>query len=170
MKFRNEMKKKLVIFVCILGAMMAAGYRIQKIRAESDRRVHNMVRIHAEYGAPHDYVIAKTTTDVLLEPLFVQNGRALVSSLRVGRFVVGDKINGKKARITTVSKNIDLDTGMFVVRVSGNISGEVYVEKRHTGFFLPIDAVLPPNARVIARDSDRVVVLGLSEGDKIVVR
>jgi len=164
------MKRKAVIFTSILALAVLTGYRIQRIRAEEELRVNNIVRIQAERGAPHDYVVAKKSSGVLLEPLFVQNGRALVTPSRIGRFSVGDKIYGKNAVIAKVSKSIDLDTGMFVIIVSGAITGDVFVEKRYTGFFLPIDAVLPTGARVIAKDAERMVVVGLRDGDRIIVR
>ncbi|MDR2268980.1 MAG: hypothetical protein LBD94_02240 [Rickettsiales bacterium] len=164
------MKKKIIVFFLILSISVLVGYRIQKIRSEGIRAVHNVVRIHAEHGTPKEYVIAKKTTDFLEEPLFVKNGRALVSSGRIKKFAVGQKIKGADARITYVSKDIDLDTGMFVVKVSGNVVGTMRILSEYTGFFLPIDAELPDGAKVIAKDADRVVVLGLKDGDKIVVR
>jgi len=70
------MKRKAVIFTSILSLAILVGYRIQRIRAEEELRVNNIVRIHSERGAPHDYVVAKKSSGVLLEPLFVQNGGA----------------------------------------------------------------------------------------------
>jgi hypothetical protein len=164
------MNKKIIIFISILSLSFIVGYRVRQIRKEGDAVVHNITRIHRDSGAPREYVIAKKTTDVLSEPLFVQNGRALVSAGRIRKFAVGDKIRGKDAQITYISQGIDLDTGMFVVRVSGNISGNVFVQKKHTGFFLPADARLPDGARVIARDNERMVVVGLKDGDRVIVR
>jgi hypothetical protein len=164
------MKKKMAIFVLVLLTSVAVGHRVRQIRREGVLVVHNAARIHAESGVPHEYVVAKKTTDVLLEPLFVQNGRALVSAGRAHKFAVGDMIHGKDAKITYISPNVDLDTGMFIVRVSGNVSGNVFVRKKYTGFFLPADAVLPDGARMVARDGERMVAAGLRDGDKVIVK
>jgi hypothetical protein len=164
------MKKKAIIFFSVLFAAVLVGYRIQKLREEGIRNVNNTVRIHKEKGAPMEYVVAKKTTDFLEEPLFVQNGRALVSTGRIGKFSAGQEIKGVNARIVSVSKNIDLDTGMFMIRVSGNISGNVMVLMKYSGYFLPVDAVLPDGAKIIAKDNDRMVVVGLNDGDKVIVR
>jgi hypothetical protein len=146
------------------------GYRIQQIREEGVKTVHNIVRIHAEKGAPSEYVIAKKAIDYLDEPLYVKNGRALVSAGKIHNFAVGQRIKDSNARITFVSDNIDLNSGMFVVRVSGNITGNVMVQKEYNGFFLPLDAVLPKGANVVAKDFSRMVVSGLNDGEKVIVR
>ncbi|MDR3208373.1 MAG: virulence-associated V antigen [Rickettsiales bacterium] len=164
------MKKKAAIFLSILLLSVLVGYRIQKLREEGVRHVNNIVRIHKEKGSPHEYVVAEKTTDFLEEPLFVQNGRALVSADRVHMFSTGQKIKDKDANITFVSRDIDLDTGMFIVRVSGNITGNVMALREYTGFFLPVDAVLPAGAKVVAKDNQRMVVAGLKDGERIVIK
>jgi hypothetical protein len=164
------MKKKAIIFLSILFVSTLAGYRIQKLREEGIRNVNNIVRIHKEKGRPREYAVAKETTDFLEEPLFVQNGRALVSAGRIRMFSVGQKIKDSDSRITYVSQDVDLDTGMFIVGVSGNITGSVMVLRKYTGFFLPIDAVLPNGAKLIAADNERMVASGLSDGDVVTIK
>ncbi|MDR2770113.1 MAG: hypothetical protein LBB08_01540 [Rickettsiales bacterium] len=163
------MKKKIIIFSSVLGLAVITGYRIQKLRAEGDFVVPNVSRLQGG-GIPREYVAAKKTSDVLREPLAVSSGLALVSASRIGRFAVGDKISGTDARIISVAKTIDLDSGMFLVRVSPEISGDVFVEKKHTGFFLPIDSVLPKGARIVAKDAERIVAAGIKDGDLIQVK
>ena len=162
--------KKAIIFSSVLVLALAVSYRIREIRREGLQTVNNIARIHAERGVPRDYITVNRTTDFLEEPLFIQNGRALVSTGRINRFAVGQEIKGANATITSISRNIDLDTGMFVVRVSRNITGNFIVLRRFTGFFLPHEADLPKGARVVARDMSRMVVTGLQNGDKVVVR
>ncbi|MDR1072004.1 MAG: virulence-associated V antigen [Rickettsiales bacterium] len=164
------MKKKAMIFLSILCASLMVGYRVQRLREEGVRHINNIVRIHKEKGAPHEYAIAERTTDFLEEPLFVQNGRALVSADKIHMFSAGQAVKDKNAKITHVAKSIDLDTGMFIVRVSGNITGKVMIMRRHVGFFLPVDAVLPAGARVVAKDAERMVADGLSEGEKVMIK
>ena len=164
------MKKKVIIFLSVLFLSLLVGYRIQQILEEGVMVVHNIVRIHAQKGVPKEYAVAKKTTDFLEEPLYVKNGRALVSTSRVRKFRAGQKIKDKNSAITFVSDDIDLDTGMFVVKVSGNVTGHVRVLSEYTGFFLPIASELPPNARLIAQDAERMVVSGLKDGERIIVR
>jgi hypothetical protein len=146
------------------------GHRIQALRREGASTVSNIARIHAARGVPREYAVAKRTTDFLYEPLHVQNGRALVSIGRVNKFRVGQKVRDKNATITFVARDIDLDTGMFVVRLSEKITGHVFIEHRHTGFFLPLDAEVPKHGKIIAKDTERMVVENLREGENIVVR
>jgi len=162
--------KKAVVFFGILFISLAIGNRIQQIRREGLQTVNNIARIQAVRGVPKEYVVAVKTTDFLEEPLFIQNGRALVSIGKIRKFEAGQEIKGADAKIISISGNIDLDTGMFVVRVSKNITGNFMVLRRFTGFFLPLEAELPPGARIIAQDSARMVVVGLSDGDKVVVK
>ena len=162
--------KRLVIFLTIVSMSVWVGYRIREIRKEGIRTVHNIVRIHAENGIPQEYITVNKTTDFLYEPIYVENGRALVSLGRINKFKIGQKIKDKNITITYVSNNIDLDTGMFVVRLSHKITGNVFVESQYTGFFLPLDAEVPSHAKIIAKDNERVVVSGLNDGDKVVVR
>jgi len=162
--------KRVLIFISVLSLSMLVGYRIQKIRREGIRTVHNISRIHAARGAPKEYVVAHETTDTLSEPLYVQNGRALVSIGRIRKFSVGMRADGTSARIESISKNIDLDSGMFVLQFSERITGNFMVGREYTGFFLPLDARVPPNARVIAKDGMRMVVSGLEDGDKVQVK
>ena len=146
------------------------AYRIERLGADSHLRINNIVRIQAEVGVPHNTIVAEKTTDFLLEPVHVANGRALVSASRIGRFQVGQGVMGQNARITHVSNRIDIDSGMFAVRFSNNISGTFMVMRKYTGFFLPLEAELPDGARVISRDARRQVVSGLVDGQKIIIR
>ena len=162
--------RKFTIFLAILLTALAFGHRVQSLRREGITAVNNIVRIQEKNGIPHDYITVERKTDVLTEPLYVKNGRAFVSKGRVRKFSVGQKIQGTSAKIVSVSKTLNLDTGMFVITVSPAISGNVMVEKEYTGFFVPLDAEIPDNVKVIAKDSERMVVSGLTDGDKVVVR
>jgi len=162
--------KRFVVLSVIIMTSLAFAYRIRQIRQESNHVVNNIVRIHREMGAPEEYVIAEKTNDFLREPIFIENGRALVSRGRVRLFAAGQRISGTDARITSVSSNLDLHTGMFVVRVSKRLNGQFFAERRFDGFFLPLEAILPDHARVISRDVERQVVAGLREGERVVLR
>lgn len=169
-KIMRKSAKRLIIFLAILFVAAVSGYRIQAILKESARTVNNISRIQTERGIPKDYVVLKKTTDYLREPLYIQNGRALVSANRVHRFKVGQKIEGTNAIIKSITSRIDLDTGMFIVSISKKISGRFMVLGKYTGFFVTLDAELPSHARVIARDGERMVITNLKAGDKVSVR
>jgi hypothetical protein len=162
--------KRIAIFFSILAASLLVGHRVQEIRSEAAREGHTIARIQQKTGAPMEYVVAKKTSGFLEEPIYIENGRALVSAQRVRKFSAGQVIKGTGVSIVSISKNIDLDTGMFVVRASKNITGNFMVLRPHTGFFLPLEAVLPPNAKAIARDNERMVADGIEEGVKVQVR
>jgi hypothetical protein len=162
--------KKIIALVSIVLAVGVTGYRINKIRQEGSERINNIVRIHEKNGAPKDHIIVTKTTDVLLEPLYVEKGRALVSKSRINKFSVGQKVKGTSSKIVSVSNNINLDSGMFVIIISPAISGNVMIEKEYTGFFVPLDSDLPNGVKVIAKDANRMVVIGLNDGDKVVVK
>ena len=158
-----------ITFTVVFFAVWTA-YRIDRLGADKNLRINNIVRIHTETGIPQSTVVAEQTSEFLLEAVHVTNGRALVSGSRIGRFRVGQGVLGENSRVTMVSNRVDIDSGMYIVRFSGNISGTVMVMRRYTGFFLPLEAELPDGARVIARDAKRQVVLGLTPGQEIVVR
>jgi len=158
-----------VSFVVVFFAVWTA-YRIERLGAGEDLRINNIVRIHTETGVPRNTITVHRSTDFLLEPIHVSNGRAWVSASRVGRFEVGQGVQGHNARITFVARRLDINTGMFLVRFSGNVNGTVMVMRQYTGFFLPLEAELPDGTRVIARDGRRQVVAGLQEGQEIVIR
>ena len=99
------MKKKVIIFLSVLFLSLLVGYRIQQIREEGVMVVHNIVRIHAQKGVPKEYAVAKKTTDFLEEPLYVKNGRALVSTSRVRKFRAGQKIKDKNSAITRIGRH-----------------------------------------------------------------
>jgi len=169
-----EKHSKILVRLAVIGVIaffaVWTAYRIERLGADQDLRINNIVRLHAETGVPRNTITVHRTTDFLLEPIHVTNGRALVSASRIRRFEVGQGVRGHNARITSVSRRVDIDTGMFIVRFSANINGTVMVMRQYTGFFLPLEAELPEGVRVIARDARRQVVTGLREGQEIVVR
>ena len=81
----------------------------------------------------------KKTDGILLEPLTIKNNRAYVSGARVSLFSAGQKIGDCK--ISSVSHNIDLDTGMHVIKTNGCSNGLQYVETKKIGFYVPVSAL-----------------------------
>jgi hypothetical protein len=179
MKF--QISKKLIILIGLAVLAGIVGYRIYNLATESAFQVYNIAREYKRNGTPVDSVVIKTTAGVLREPLYVKNGRAYVSANRRSKFVVGAQV-GENGRITSVSDSIDMDTGLYVVRVSG-ASGDVFAMRRVTGIFVPNAAVQPDgtiliadgdvavarSVAVVAADADQAVVRGLNDGDRIIL-
>ena len=83
----------------------------------------------------------------MYEPLSVKNNRAYVSAERASKLRVGQKI--EKGTITFVSKNIDLNTGMYLVRTSGVSDGLHFAEFTTDGIFVPLYAVSNNSVMVV---------------------
>ena len=114
------------------------------------------------------------------EPLFIKNNKTFISIKRIYKFKVGQKIgNGE---IIFVSRNINLDTGMCIIKTKNVEDGINYVEMERKGFFIPIYALyknkvfLLKNGRaietkvdVIDKDSSSALVKGLDDGDIVIL-
>jgi hypothetical protein len=111
----------------------------------------------------------------------LKNGRAFVPFELKVKLKKGMRVG--KNQITSVSDNIDFDTGLYEVRVSGKASGESYARDSMNGIFIPRMAVhggtvwIDSNSVAVSRkvvvaasDMDRVLISsGLSDGDLIIV-
>ncbi|MCL1786012.1 MAG: hypothetical protein FWG39_02580 [Alphaproteobacteria bacterium] len=175
------MKRNKIIFG-IVGALVVGivATRIAGISNENSRVVYNAARAWDKDGAPVETMFAKTSSDTLREPVAVRRGRIYVSGARVHKFDVGQKLSGG-GTITSVSKKIDLDTGLYVMRTNA-ASGNHFVEIPHTGVFVPLyaihnDAVMvvkddmsaAKRVTIVASDAERAVVKGLVPGDEIIL-
>ncbi|HBS76855.1 MAG TPA: hypothetical protein DEA31_03315, partial [Alphaproteobacteria bacterium] len=117
----------------------------------------------------------------LREPIAVKSNRAYVASGRAHKFGAGQHVAG--GVIVSVSPDIDLDSGMHIVRTRGVADGLQYAEFRATGHFVPVYAV--NNGVVMVADGDiaraRDVVVarqdaenalissGLNDGDVVIL-
>ena len=183
------MKKKLIIWGIVAAIALIVGYRIVRIHSESKRVVFNIERHNADAGTPVETMTASVKTDTLAEPVSVKNGKAAVSGARIGKFKIGQKLSAG-GHVISVSRTLDLDTGLFAVRTSSP-DGDMFVSIEYTGVFIPnfavqsvcdssgpdcnsvmIDAAGVAAARpvsVIASDAMRSVVSGLNNGDAVIL-
>ena len=177
------MKKIIFISIAlIIGAIVT--YRVIDISAENSREIFNAARVAQTAGVPVDTMTAEIKTDMLREPIVVKNGKAFVSGARLNRFKINQRLicvdERTAGRIISVSRNIDLNTGLFAVKTSSP-NGNFFTEIEYTGVFLPLSAVsdsvvmvsengiaTPKTVKIIATDTDRVVVNSL-EGGEIVI-
>jgi hypothetical protein len=156
-------------------------FRFIAYASENSRYVFNASRVAAEKGLPIEFVIVQSKTGTLYEPLSVKNNRAYVSAERASKLRVGQKIeNGK---INFVAKNVDLNTGMYLVRTSGVSDGLHFAEFTTDGIFVPLYAVsdnsvmivdkgvtVPRNVKIARQDSETAYIeSGLQPGDIVVL-
>ncbi len=180
-KLKTRKSKNIIYIILITAVVGCFVYRFYNVFTERNRTVFNIMRNNIENGAPVETLKISETDGVLYQPLNVKNNRAYVSGARVNMFKVGQKIGDCK--IFSVSKNIDLYSGMHVIKTVGCLDGLQYVEHRQHGFYVPVSAVYGNNVYVVngdkssvrdivieARDSQNVLVKsGLKSGDIVIL-
>ncbi|MBR1380407.1 MAG: hypothetical protein IJ560_02355 [Alphaproteobacteria bacterium] len=173
--------KKFVYVACVCAVVLWIIYRFVAIAIEGRMDVFNAARDADVNGAPVMVMTAHETNGVLREPMFVRSNRAYISGGRIGLFRVGYRVGDGK--IISVSSDIDLDTGMYVVRTTGVADGETFMEYTARGFFVPVYAVENNTVMVMengvatsrtiktsGRDADNVVITdGISDGDVVIL-
>ena len=141
-------KIKHAFFIALVAVMVGwVVFRFVAYASENSRYVFNTSRVAADNGLPIEYVNVQSKSGTLYEPLSVKNNRAYVSAERASKLRVGQKI--EKGTITFVSKNIDLNTGMYLVRTSGVSDGLHFAEFTTDGIFVPLYAVSNNSVMVV---------------------
>lgn len=180
----NLKSKKMKQFFTILLIAVLAGwvvFRFAGVASENSRHVFNAARVAADQGAPVEVITITRTDGILREPISVKNNRALVSGARVGKLHAGQKIG--EGKITSVSRKIDYDTGMHIVRTSGVSDGLQFAEVPGHGFFIPVSAIENGTVMVVdngvadirtvtVSDQDATMAYitdGLNDGDKVIL-
>lgn len=173
--------KKWIYIVSVTGVVFWFLFRITMLIIQHNQGVFNMSRDMAENGSPVTVVTVNNASGVLHEPITVENNRAYVTGSRVGLFRAGQKVGDGK--IVSVSQNINLDTGMYVIKTSGVADGLQYVEYTRNGYFVPVYTVVGNDVfvyengfaklrHVIVAHSDADVALitqGLHDGDMVIL-
>lgn len=173
-------RNHIVMRVAIVVFVAMVVYRFIAYGLDQHRSVFNLTRDAELNGVPVSVVEMKNTDGVIYEPLFINNNRGYVSSMRVSRFKPGQKITGG-GEIVSVSTSLDLDTGMHVVRTRGVDNGAHTVEIRESGFYVPTDAVQNGNVfvvrdnvahivpvKVVRGDSEKTMITGVENGDVVI--
>lgn len=156
-------------------------FRFGVVASENARYVFNAARVAADAGVPVYTVKMEQKNGVLYEPLAIKNNRAYVTGERAEKLRAGQRVGD--GEIISVSRNIDLDTGMFVVRTRGVKDGLHYAEYTDNGFFIPLYAIkdntvfVVQNGVAIARsvtiarqDSETAYIAsGLNVGDVVIL-
>ena len=173
--------KKILSIICIACLISWVVFRFAAIGAERGRNVFNPSRYDAANGIPVESITVEKHQQVLKEPIAVNNNKAFVSGSRIGRFAAGQKVeNGK---IVSVSKNLDLDTGMHVIKTKGVSDGLHYAEYQNVGYLVPVYAVkgdkvfvakdgkaVLQDVTIIRQDADNALITsGLNDGDDVIL-
>lgn len=180
-KLKTRKSKNIIYSIVIFMFFSWFAYRFIAVYQENNFDVFNIIRNNTKNGTPVYVLQMEQQNGVLYEPLTVKNNRAYVSGARIDMFKPGQKIGNCK--ITSVSKNIDLDTGMHIIKTTGCENGLQYVEIKQNGFFVPVSAVhgnivfvsdneiaKPREIIVGGRDAQNVLIThGLEKGDIVIL-
>ncbi|MCL2758117.1 MAG: hypothetical protein FWE64_02215 [Alphaproteobacteria bacterium] len=172
--------KKIIAIVAALAVLGIVANRAVQISRENARKVFNVARDVETRGIPVETMRAEIAPGFLREPVAARRGRIYVSGARVRRFSVGQRLSGG-GTITSISRNIDLDTGLFLMRTTAP-DGNHFAEIPHTGVFVPLYAIHGTTVMIatggfadartvdiIARDAERAVVSGIRGGEEIII-
>ena len=158
-KLKTRKSKTIIYAIIITLVVLAFGYRFYAVAMENNFDVFNIVRNNAQNGVPVRVANMQKYDGILLEPITVKNNRAYISGARLNMFRAGQKLGNCK--IVSVSHNIDLDTGMHVIKTSGCHDGLLYAENKKNGFYVPVSA-LHGNAVFVVNN-------GIAESREIVI-
>ena len=178
---KTRKSKNIIYLILCVFVVCLFGYRFYAVAKERNIDVFNIIRNDLENGTPVETLKLEQTDGVLYEPLTVKNNRAYVSGARIGLFHPGQSLG--TCKIISVSHNIDLDTGMHVIKTSKCSDGLLYAETKKLGFYIPVSAVhgdivyvvddtiaRPKKIIISARDMKNVLVKsGLQDGDIIIL-
>lgn len=162
-KLHTRKYKNIIYIVVAVFVVFCFAYRFYSVAKESNFNVFNVVRNNQQNGVPVNVLTLDKTDGILYEPITIKNNRAYVSGKRIGLFKVGQKIGNCK--IVSVSKNIDLDTGMHVIKTSGCANGLQYVENVKRGFYVPVAAIYGNTVYVADGGVARAVTIEIENRD-----
>jgi hypothetical protein len=181
-KIIHSKKFKHTFVIAFIAVMLGwAGFRFAMIASENARQVYNIARVSATNGIPVETVVMSVQTGILYEPLAIKNNRAYVSGARAEKLSAGQKISNGK--IKSVSRGIDLNTGMYTVRTTGVADGLHFAEFTTDGYFVPLYAVsnnrvyVAENGVATVRDvvvarqdsENAYITSGLNDGDIVIL-
>lgn len=155
-KFAHRPRNKKIFYaLCVLAVILWVMFRFAVINAQNSLNVFNPARAALTDGVPVAVLNITQRNDILRTPIMVKNNRAFVSAERAHMLRAGQKIGD--GVITSVSKNVDLDTGMYVIQTRNVTDGLQFAEFNVNGFFVPVYA-LDGDALFVVRDGVAVRV------------
>lgn len=173
--------KKMMYLALVIVLVGWVIFRFTVIGLEHRMKVYNPARAALDTGTPVAVMEIKRAPGVIREPLTVKNNIAYVSGARASLLRAGQKV--ADGEIVSVASNIDLDTGMHVVRTRGVANGLQFAEFHANGYFIPVHAIDNGNVFIVRdgyavrtpitisrQDMDTAyVTAGLNDGDIIIV-
>lgn len=156
-------------------------FRFGAVASENARQVFNASRMAADVGMPVYTLKMEQKNGVLYEPLAIKNNRAYITGDRAEKLHIGQHVGS--GEIVSVSRRIDLNTGMFVVRTRDVADGLHYAEFNANGFFVPLYAIkdntvlivqngiaTSRNITIARQDSETAYIAsGLNSGDIVIL-
>lgn len=138
-KLKTPKSKKIIYIIITVVIAFLFIHRFYAFFQEQNFDVFNIARNNLEKGTPVNVLYMEKNNGVLYEPLTIKNNTAYISGARVNIFRSGQKSGNCK--IVSVSKNIDLDTGMHVIKTQSCKDGLQYIEKEKIGLYIPMSAI-----------------------------
>ncbi|MBR3511111.1 MAG: hypothetical protein IKN73_03555 [Alphaproteobacteria bacterium] len=180
-KLKTRKSKGIIYTIVIFCVAALFGYRFYAVSQENNFEVFNIIRDNMENGLPVEVLNMEKTDGVLMEPLTVKNNTAYVSGARIKYFKSGQKMDNCK--IVSVSSEIDLDSGMYVIKTDKCVDGLHYAENKKNGFYVPVSAIRGNSVYVVNngvaqirdividnRDAQNVLIKsGLESGDIVIL-
>lgn len=162
-KFSDKKIKKIVYTSVFVVLAIWFLYRFVMVAIESRMVVFNPVRDAGQNGIVVDTIVAEQKTGIIKTPLSVENNRAYVSGAHRRGLKVGQKVGS--GEITYVGNQLDLDTGMYIVKTKNVDDGVVFAETECSGFFIPTYAVRESQIMRAESGSAAVVSVSVSASD-----
>lgn len=177
----NTPRTRQIVYIVFMAIMLGwVIFRFAMIISENKMDVFNPSRGAAQNGIPVNTIVMQSQSGVLREPITVQNNRAYVSASRLDKLHRGSRVgNGE---IMSISRDIDLNSGMHIVRTRGVSDGLQYAEYKTDGYFVPLYAIhngtvmvaenniaTPRTVTVIHTDAENAMVDGLADGDIVIL-
>lgn len=180
-KFNDKKLNKFLLYAVFGIVAVWFVYRFIMVAAESRMTVFNPARAAAENGVPVSTIVAARRDGFIKVPIVVRDNKALVSNARYSMLAAGQKMDA--GEIVSVSRNLDFDTGMHIVKTRGAVDGINFVQIKQNGYFIPAyamrDGVLMVVDDTVAekreietcgQDADFVCVAsGISDGDIVIL-
>jgi len=180
-KFNDKKIKRILWIAVFIGFAGWFVYRFVMVAIESRMTVFNPVRDMQVNGTVVSSTVVQRRDGFIKLPIVVENNRAYVSGAKKEKLAPGQKLDS--GEIISVSKNLDFDSGMYIVKTRNVPDGINYVHITQNGYFVPAyashDSVVmvarngvaeARNIESCGQDVDFVCIsAGLSDGDIVIL-
>ena len=148
--FDDKKIKKIAYTAVFVALIVWFVFRFIMVAIESKMVVFNPVRDSNKNGTLVDSIVAEKQNASVNFPITIKKNLAYVSGTARAKLRSGQKISDGGA-VVSVSSNLDLDSGMYIVRTSGVSDGVKNILVPCNGYFIPVYAI--HNGAVFVSDS-----------------